>query len=247
MSNSMQSGLPPSLGKLVERIEEKQKMDSDTLILYLSDIQFDRKELEPYQDFEHDPSLSYARSKLYEGRNFVIYLMSWTDGDFTAIHSHGVTEWGAVCFLSDIRHRLYEAEERQIRLIEKSVVPKGTIVPVNGDLVHAMGNETGAPSMSLHIYGSNKELQNSNDGSRVYEIEKKLIRTTHGEAFLDLKEANCLHTLSGLTTDQETLTDYLQIILPYYRRNLQTMAVQYLESLLKDPELYKSSEFPTNA
>jgi cysteine dioxygenase len=235
--------LTSKFDKLVTLIEERNQIDSETLIQLLKEIKFESSDMEPYQDFNHDPSLSYARKRIYEGDSFVIYLMSWSKGDFTAIHSHGSTDWGAVYFLSDIRHRLYEVHDKHIKLVDKSIVPKDTIVPVKGDLVHAMGNQTGLPSMSLHIYGSNRLQSNANDGSLVYEIEKKLIRTTHGEAYLNMKEENCLATETGLSADVETMTDYLTIILPYYRKNGLVKISTYIESILDNPALYYDPKF----
>jgi hypothetical protein len=233
-----------AIERIVTQIEENSSMDSNRLLQIVKNSRISAADLESYQDFRHDPVLSYGRTKIYEGRNFSIYLMSWSGGDFTAVHNHGFTDWGAVYFFSDIKHRLYKVEGKHITLQDKSVVPSGTLVPVNGSLVHAMGNQTGLPSMSLHIYGSNHNISIANDASKVYELEKKLIRTTHGEAYLNLNEHNFTSSVEGLTTDADTLTDYLEIILPYYKKNGQTGVTQYIDTILRNPDLYIHTEFP---
>ncbi|MBK7173261.1 MAG: cysteine dioxygenase family protein [Bacteroidales bacterium] len=228
--------LPGTLQYLIQEIEDCNEVDSSKLIDFIHSAKLQKEEFEPFSDFSHQQGFSYARTRLYEGASFNIYLMSWAPGDFTAIHSHGQTDWGAVLFFSDVNHRLYKVQEKNIQLIDKTGVKAGTIAPVNGNLVHAMGNLSENPAMSLHIYGSEKGISNANDGSLVYELEKMQIRRTHGEAYINIAEENCLETLKGLTTNKETLVDYLNIVLPYYKKNGFSEMCNKIVSILSDPE-----------
>ncbi len=225
---------------LIQEIEVCKEMNSGKLIDVIHSARLSKEEFEPFSDFSHDPGLSYARTRLYEGRNFNIYLMSWAPGDFTAIHSHGLTDWGAVVFFSGVSHRLYEVTETHITLKDASSVPEGLVAPVNGNLVHAMGNLSELPAMSLHIYGSDQSISNANDGSLVYELEKKLIRRTHGEAYINLATNNCLQTIEGLATDEATLLDYLDIVQPFYRKNNLFDMSEKIDQIRKAPVTYLS-------
>lgn len=211
--------IPESLKKLIEQIEYLDISDSMHLedLIRKSDISVE--EMQEIADQEHDLQMSYGRQLLYQGGNFAVFLMTWNYNDFTAIHNHGRTEWGCVYFLGDVDHRLYEVADINIKLVKSSIVPAGSIVPVSGNLVHAMGNLSTRTSCSLHIYGSNRSLNVPNDGSFVYEIEKGHIRETDGSASINVSEKVCRNTIPGLTTDQQTLQDYLNIILPYYVKN----------------------------
>jgi predicted metal-dependent enzyme (double-stranded beta helix superfamily) len=230
--------LPETLQFLIQEIEGCSGMNSGKLIDFIHSAKLLKEEFEPFSDFSHDPGLSYARTRLYEGRNFNIYLMSWAPGDFTAIHSHGMTDWGAVVFFSGASHRLYEVKDTHILLKDASPVPAGLVAPVNGKLVHAMGNLSEVPAMSLHIYGSDQSISNANDGSLVYELEKKLIRRTHGEAYINLAGENCLQTIEGLTTDEVTLLDYLDIVRPYYLKNELIEMCEKIDQVKRFPNNY---------
>jgi hypothetical protein len=101
-----------------------------------------------------------------------------------------------------------------------------------------MGNLTDTPFITLHIYGSKKDVGNANDFSLVYEIEKRQIRTTNGAAYINIGDEYCKKTNRGLLTNVETLVDYLQLILPYYKKNNLSAAIRKIENYIKDPESY---------
>jgi len=227
-----------TIKKIVDAIEGQKQVDNSWLVSFLQRIDIKPESLSKYQDFTHGNDKSYGRKVVYEGANFIVYVMSWAPGDFTAIHSHGFSDWGSVVFFADTNHRLYEADGQKIRLAGKSIIPKGSVVPVTGDFVHAMGNLTDTPFITLHIYGSNKAISNANDFSLVYEIEKKQIQTTSGAAYINISENLSKKTVHGLQTNVETLVDYLQIILPYYKKNNKHNAVATIEGYLREPETY---------
>jgi len=230
-----------NLQSLINEIRNNIRINSETLIQLIKESDLKENDLFQFSNFNHDASLSYGRTKIYEGSNFVIYLMSWATGDYTAIHNHGLTDWGAVYFPGEISHRLYKLEDKSILLANTSLISPGTIVPVNGSLIHAMGNLVDNPVVSLHIYGSDNSVSNSNTGSHIYEIEKKQIRTTNGEAYLNGNE-NIEEAVGGLTTNSETLADYFTVIRHYYHRNNLTEMCRYIDSVLANQELYFSYE-----
>jgi hypothetical protein len=223
---------------IVDIIESNSHINNQYLVEKFKEAGIIAEDFRAYQDHRHDAAHSYGRKVIYEGRNFIMYIMSWAPGDFTAIHSHGYSEWGSVVFLTDMNHRLYHAEGKTVKLVGKSVVPLGTVVPVIGGLVHAMGNLTNTPSMTLHVYGSGKPTSNANDNSLVYEIDKKQIRTTNGAAYINIGEEFCKKTEPGLLTDTETLLDYLQIVLPFYKKINHISMVQKIEGYLSNPQTY---------
>jgi len=176
---------PDQIRTLINEIEKDNTLTNETLVRILKKQDLAVADFIDFADFDHSPDLSYGRTKLYQGLNFVIYLMSWVEGDFTAIHNHGQSDWGAVVFLGEINHRLYTNENGALKLADKSIIPAGTIVPVNGNLIHAMGNLAQKPSLTLHIYGSDRNLSLPNTTSHIYELEKKRVRITLGEAYID--------------------------------------------------------------
>lgn len=230
--------LPGSFKKIIAGIENEKNIDCSRLLEIIKKNIPENGDYLPFNKFDHPVYDSYGRNNIYEGRNFSIYIMSWAPGDFTAIHSHGLSDWGAVYFFSDINHRLYTASGNKIELAQKGIVQAGTIVPVTGNLVHAMGNLGKTPIITMHIYGMNHQKSNANDNSFVYEIEKKQIRTTDGSAYINIREELCKKTEMGIISNAETVTDYFEIISSYYRKNKLTPMVNYIQKVLLTPELY---------
>jgi hypothetical protein len=234
-----------ALQSLIDQIEVRKMIDNPSLIEIIKQANLKESDFLQYNQFDHGITESYGRNKVYEGANFSIYIMSWSTGDFTAIHSHGYCAWGAVYFFGDTSHRLYKASGNKIELVNKGIVPKGTIAPVTGNLVHAMGNEGQSPVMTLHIYGSDNGTSNANDDSLVYELEKKRISTTSGEAYLNLEPERIKRSVTGISTNIETITDYFGILLPYYRKTQNRQTADHLEQILRNPQLYFGANHPT--
>ena len=230
---------PEKLNSIIAEIEKHEHIDSDYLVRFLQSATIKQEDFLAFSDFDHHVHFSYGRTKIFTGCNFVIFLMSWGKNDFTAIHNHGQCDWGAVYFLGEVNHRGYQLDNNQIVLTGKSVVPTGTVVPVKGELIHAMGNLTDKPSLSLHIYGLNHSIDTMDTTTRIFELEKKRVRFTSGEAFIDGYESFG-KPLHNLKTNEETLLDYLEILLPFYQKNHKSHMVKKIKTIIQHPELYLS-------
>lgn len=232
----MMHDLPDKIQQLIKNIEYLHVNSSEQLIKLVSGSEICEQDVRNIANHDHPAENSYGRKMLYKGKNFVVFLMTWNQDDFTAIHSHGSTDWGCVYFLGKIDHRLYNAHNLSITLANKSIIPDRTIVSVTGNLVHAMGNLSKEPSYSLHIYGSGSNISIPNDGAFVYEIEKQQIRETDGSASINVPESVCKSTTTGLKTDKETLIDYLNIVLPYYVKNENQRMIDLIKNALNYPD-----------
>ena len=210
--------LPPCILSIIHALESTQEHDNQALLKLLDRTDFSENALLEYNTFSHPKEDSYGRNTLYQGKYFSIYIMSWSPGDFTAIHNHGHSEWGAVYFFGDAEHRTYTIEGNKVSLLEKEILKKGTIAPVCGNLTHAMGNLSDTPFFTLHIYGSNSYQGAITEDSTIYELEKNRIRTTLGPAFLDMKDELCKTSKHGIKTDADTKADYMAYIRNYYGR-----------------------------
>jgi cysteine dioxygenase len=224
--------------ELLKAIKSCKQIDSDKLVDILESLKPIPEDFFGFNNFNHHPSLSYGRNKIYEGRNFSVFIMSWLKNDFTAIHSHGTSDWGAVYFFGDMDHKLYRLSANNLKLADKSKIRAGSIVPVAGELIHAMGNMSNSPVLTLHIYGTDQSATPANDDSSVFELEKRQVRITNGAAYINIADDLCRQTLPGVDTDAETLTDYLQTILPFYKRINAEDMVQNIDTLVGNPSLY---------
>ena len=187
-SNSLNI-LPVPIAQLIRKIESAAAIDNSMLLAWLAESDLEVADILSFSYFNHPGRESYGRNQIYLSTRVKIFVMSWNPGDFTAIHDHEPSEWGAVQFFGDISHRLYSVDGNIIRLKQSDTLHSGMRVGVNGRLIHAMGNHSGNPVLTLHIYGTNSNF----DGSwrtRVYEPEKKRVILTDGSAFLDRTDSN---------------------------------------------------------
>lgn len=211
--------LPKSIQNIIDALQTKNVTENKVLIEIIEKADISKDELLKYATFDHCKTESYGRNTLYKGKNFGVYVMSWSKGDFTGIHSHGHSEWGVVYFLGDADHRTYKVENNKVELDVSEILPEGTAAPVCGNLVHAMGNLSQKPFITLHIYGSNSYSGTITEDSKLYEIEKNRIRTTLGPAYLNISDNLCKDKSEGIITDEKTKSDYYKIIHQFYKRN----------------------------
>jgi cysteine dioxygenase len=127
--------LPESLSSIVSQLEKLNSPDAEQLKSIVSKANVSAEDLHPFRFFDHPSEQSYGRTLIYTSKNFMILSISWAPGDFSAIHSHGDTEWGVLCFFGDCEHRLYEEKGNTLRLVKKSIIPEGSpLSPLKGTI-----------------------------------------------------------------------------------------------------------------
>ena len=234
----MNNQLPDCIVKLTRELNSLPDVTNEIVSEVVGRAGLSEDALTPYNLFNHPGTESYGRRLLYESDKFRILLMTWNPGDFTAIHNHGVTEWGGVYFFGKATHRLYEIEDGSLRLSRKDIFEKGQIAAVCGDLTHMMGNSGKTGFMTLHIYGSNKKLNISLNSEKVFLPEHKLLATTNGPAFLNMVETLKTGQEFYNTYTKETLMDYFELVKPYYLRNNRYDLLQTISTFERDLTTY---------
>ncbi len=204
----MYENLQKSIQTVIDKLQGNLSINNSVLAEIIHSSNVTESDLKEFSEFNHNQNDSYGRRQIYKTENFGIYVMSWCKGDFTAIHSHGHSEWGAVYFLGDADHRTYFANGKELKLMSSEIIKTGSIAAVCGDLVHAMGNLSDNPFLTLHIYGSNSYKGTITEDSKVYELNKNRIRTTLGPAFLNIADDLCKADENGIITDDKTLEDF---------------------------------------
>jgi predicted metal-dependent enzyme (double-stranded beta helix superfamily) len=204
----------------------------------IENARFSEHEFIPFNKFDHPETESYGRNLLYETDKFKIYLMSWKPGDFTAIHNHGITEWGGVYFFGNATHRLYEMTNDKLELIQCDYFKKGDSAAICGDLIHMMGNSGNKEFTTLHIYGSNTGFSANAKDEKVFLPEHRSVFNTNGPAFLNMNED--LKKLKTFFNDikEGTLLDYFDTIKPFYSRIKRDDVIQTISMFERNLSLY---------
>lgn len=182
--------LPTGLKELVCQIETEQKLTPSLAQGLLTKIPLTADELMPWADFEHPADDSYGRKLVYHGDFFEIMVMSWRDGDVSAIHDHGNTQWGAVKLFGQAEHAVFNIDEKnRLQTCNRVLCEPGTILAVNHDLIHQMGNFGKPNYLTLHLYGAYEQKGKVTANSRLYELDENRIQISSGGMFFELPES----------------------------------------------------------
>ncbi len=203
------------LNKLVDFLKQDKDVKPVDIKAFLIDLKLEESDLMPWADFDHPKHEGYGRKLVHQESNFEVMVMSWQPNDFSGVHNHGFTQWGAVQVFGNASHYIYKLDSNNdISLARKESFFKGDIAMVNNALIHQMGNQTVDPYLSLHIYGTVDPCEEITGDSKIYEIEKGRIVETTGGAFFQLDESE-VSLVSELTcTSESTIAEFGATILP---------------------------------
>jgi predicted metal-dependent enzyme (double-stranded beta helix superfamily) len=208
------------LNELVREIENRLSRHThfinDHLIALIQKAGIGTEDLLEWQAYDHPVSESYGRRQVHQSEQLKVLVNTWNPGDHTAIHDHQPDDWGAVQFLGNMSHRHYNFNKQTLSLASSVEVKSGSIVGITGSFIHAMGNFTDQPVLTLHIYGTNTRFTNERM-SRIFELEKGRVVLTDGSAFIDRTEDYTILE-EKVICDAATLEDYRNLIRPFYLR-----------------------------
>lgn len=222
--------LTPGLKRLVNFIEKSQEhITVQKAADLMEKAQITEDDLQPWADYTHPVEDGYGRKLAYHTDRYEIMIMTWNPGDYSCVHDHGYTQWGAVQVFGNVMHQTYSNSGERFRLGKKEILPYGSITKVNNALIHQMGNVTTKPYLTLHMYGANEAHETVTADMKVYELETGDIRKTSGGAFFNLKDEEAPKIGKIKRIDKDTFVYYASILMQYYCR--------YPSSKIKDKRL----------
>lgn len=188
--NTQQAVLPDSLQALLDELERQQSCDPARAASLLCALDISADDLKPWYDFGHPARDSYGRLLVHAGANYELMVMSWSPGDYSAIHDHGEAEWGAVRYFGNADHAVFEINDKQLKLRQRMTMQVGEVCAVAHDLIHLMGNATSQPFVSLHLYGRSQPAASITGGARIFDLCERRIQRTDGGVFFCLPESD---------------------------------------------------------
>jgi len=214
----MKEHLSAPIINLRDLIEQEPSMTAGRLAEIIKSAALEIEDLIPYADFDHPKEDGYGRKMVIEGANYEIMVMSWNPGDFSAVHDHGYTTWGAVQVFGDVMHHTFAVIKDIFTVTRKEILTTGSIVKVNNKFIHQMGNVTSKPYLTLHVYGTDDNRDDVTADSRIFELETGLIKHTTGGAFFNLADNEVYDIEEMPEIDQQTFVHQASILLQYYQR-----------------------------
>ncbi|NEO86130.1 MAG: cysteine dioxygenase [Spirulina sp. SIO3F2] len=204
--------LPRSLQFLIRQLEQTAHLTPEQLQGCLQAAQVQPKDLMSWADFAHPVTDGYGRQLVYDGGRFEVMVMSWREGDYSAIHDHGATEWGAVQCFGSAEHYTYDFTDNMLQTLARCDFAPGEIKQVDHDLIHQMGNPSEQQILSLHVYGCDQTRASITGNARIFDLLEQCIQYTDGGVFFGLPEAAICARTPGIQGDRATtLRHHLQM------------------------------------
>ena len=212
--------LPSSLQTLIQTLRGNQTLNPEHARQMVLTANVRAEDLEPWVDFDHPLTDSYGRRLVYDGGDFEVMVMSWVPGDVSAIHDHGAAQWGAVQCFGSAEHGVYQLVNHQLSTANISAVKPGTVMAVDHDLIHQMGNPGNDPFLSLHVYGNPNAVGPVTHNARMFDLFDGSIQSTDGGVFFCLPADQINQRIEGLRGDLETTLRHHQQMLSRVSRML---------------------------
>ncbi len=201
--------LPRSIQFIVDQLKEHKSLKPSRIVQIVKQANVLAEDLMPWADLDHPVKDSYGRKLVYDGGHFEIMVMSWRPGDFSAIHDHGFTQYGAVQIFGPAEHATFRDEDEYLITLNRWVVNPHDVVGVSHQLIHQMGNPTKDQSfVSLHVYGTPENVENVTGEARIFDVENGKILRVNGGVFFGLPAKEIVTIQEGPIGDFTTRLRY---------------------------------------
>ena len=230
MLSSIQT-LPASLETVIAALENAEDLNPGKLKHIIRRAKIKMEDLSPWADYDHPTADSYGRKLVYKGEQYEIMVMSWRPGDFSAIHDHGFTQWGAVQVFGPAEHATFRVENDRIHTLARWQLSPGDIIGVGHELIHQMGNNTEDQFfLTLHVYGVMEQIDNVTGDARIFDLENNTIQRVDGGVFFALPKEIINSTVPGPKGDFPTRLRHMTEL----SNRLLEMTAEELEKTGKD-------------
>ncbi len=211
-----------TLSRLILSLETTEHIDPDRAATLLQEACINPSDLLPWYDLEHSAQDSYGRKLVKQGRNFELMVMSWAPGDYSAIHDHGIAEWGAVQYFGAADHIIFKEHNRILTTETRMTMTTHSVYAVDHSLIHLMGNPGDAPFISLHLYGRESPTDTITGNARIFDLWEQRIQRTDGGVFFGLPESEVLSRETAPEADSQTRLLHHQLMLNRMESMLQS-------------------------
>lgn len=210
--------LPLSVSTLIESIGDRTDFTTAEITQLLKAANIQKKDLKDFTTFDHPKKEGYGRKLVYQTNHFEVLVVSWAPGDFTAIHNHGYTNWGAVKTFGRLEHSTYSLDGDYLTTLFREKLAPEEVIPVDQSLIHQMGNPYQENVLSIHVYGTSQMVDGITENSQLFEIGKGEVQYVDGGAFYDLPKSQFAIANSDLHADRLTTIGHYTQLLNFYHK-----------------------------
>jgi hypothetical protein len=212
--------LPVGLESVCDSIGDGRHLTPASAARVLAAADLAARDLLAWAEFGHPVRHSYGRRLVASGPRFELMVMSWLPGDYSAIHDHGFTEWGAVRYFGHADHVIFRERAGILGIESRATMRPGSVCAVDHDLIHLMGNAGDTPFLSLHLYGLEGPRGGVTADARIFDLFEQRIQRTDGGVFYCLPEAGITRREACPAADLETTRLHDRLMLARVERIL---------------------------
>ncbi|NEO64651.1 MAG: cysteine dioxygenase [Moorea sp. SIO4G2] len=203
-ATSSEQSFPESIQRLISNIKNQSAMVPTIARECILDARISPEDLMGWADFDHPITDSYGRKLIYHGGSFEIMVLSWAPGDYTTIHDHGASQWGAVQCFGEAEDYMYTLTDGVLQTQKRLEFSSAQVKAVADDMIHQMGNPGQSAFLSLHVYGGENPNSSITSNTRIFDLFEGSIQRTDGAGFFCLPEAEIKERHYGLQADANT-------------------------------------------
>ena len=215
----MNTQIPKKISKLAQFLERKENISDNELLYAIRSLNVKLSDIGDYVNFNHDINKSYGRSVIYESNKVEIVLMSWNKEDYTSIHDHGYAQWGAVYSFGNIQNNCFKIENNTLKKLNETILKKGEIAIIDNSSIHQMGNPYDKPTITLHVYYTNKNVESVTGEARNFDLFSHTVYRANGGAFLDIPEKDIVSKENCPGFDNNIYDNYIKILQQYLNKH----------------------------
>ncbi|MEZ4922687.1 MAG: cysteine dioxygenase family protein [Crocinitomicaceae bacterium] len=208
--------LPVSISSLIDKIGDQRSLSPTEIRNYIREANIQKEDLLDWADFDHNINEGYGRKLVYKQDHYEIMVMSWAPFDSTAVHDHGYTSWGAVQVFGELEHITFDYEDQYLTIDLKEKLSAGEIITVNNDMIHQMVNYHNKRALSLHVYGTDKDVESVTSSAQLYNVSNGQVELVDGGVYYDLKECDYILKGEEFETDRLTEIAHYTLLLQHY-------------------------------
>ena len=222
MNDQVAKSQSQALSQVLEALENGEVKTASEARALLIVSQISAEDLMAWSDFDHPSHDGYGRKLVHQGDNYELMVMSWAPGDYSAIHDHGATDWGAVKFFGAAEHHCYRFDGKHLTLSDTAMMSPGEVNSVDHDLIHQMGNPGDEPFLTLHLYGNLQATDAITGDARIFDLLEGAVQFTSGGVFYCLPQDQISRQISGISSSAEAAIVHHTHMLNRVERILET-------------------------
>ncbi|MCY4044064.1 MAG: hypothetical protein OXE99_03160 [Cellvibrionales bacterium] len=153
---------------------------------WIGDVTSKNASSNPNPPDEKMEQTNIQKTIVHQAPYYEVLLVRWNQQTFSSIHFHEQVEWGIIQVFGEASYATFLLNETDMRAdcLTQTMLEDKSLVEINPDTMHQLGNHANEPLVTLHIYGNHSPVENISQSVGRFKLEKeKLVPISDKDAF----------------------------------------------------------------